>query len=278
MYHELPIRLQYGSPIRNIPIEAHCACHYAATSYVAAAAIVTALASVTAAGVSYYGQQQQAAAADRMAKYNYAVAKQQAEVQAAAAKYQSQLNYNQAQMAAAAAQSQFQARNNNAVQFDQEALRVEQEARERARRMREENERMLGTQRARYAKAGVTSAGSPLMVMAETAGLMELGVADELYKANIERSMFFRKGQMERYEAGFSLLDKGVAQYEAAAARYQGSAASAGYSLAMNTARGERMAGMNTANALRLGSYGSLIQGVGDAANMGYSYGVYRAG
>jgi hypothetical protein len=67
----------------------------------------------------------------------------------------------------------------NARVAQNEAQRTEMEARERARRMREENERALGAQRGAYAKSGVTSAGSPLMVMAETAGLGELAVADE---------------------------------------------------------------------------------------------------
>jgi hypothetical protein len=242
------------------------------------AAITAAVSSVAAAGMSFYGQQQQAAAASRMAQYNYAVAQQQAQLQAQASQYQAQLSYNQSVMAADAAQAQYQAQFNNAAQYDQQALRVEQEARERARRMRTENERMLGEQRARYGKAGVTSAGSPLSVMAETAGLLELGVADELYKADMERSAFYRKGEAERFQAGFSLLDKAAAEYEMVASRFQGNAARQGYALAMNTARGERMAGNNQASALRIGSYGSLLQGAGDVANMGFNYGVYRAG
>jgi DNA primase len=250
----------------------------AATTIIAASAITAAVASIGSAGISFYGQQQQAAAASRMAQYNYAVAQQQAQLQAQAAQYQAELSYRQSQMAADAAQAQYQAQFNNAAQYDQQALRVEQEARERARRMRSENERMLGEQRARYGKAGVTSAGSPLTVMAETAGLLELGVADELYKADMERSAFYRKGEAERYQAGFSLLDKAAAEYEMAASRFQGNAARQGYALAMNTARGERMATNNQASALRMGSYGSLLQGAGDVANMGFNYGVYSAG
>jgi hypothetical protein len=250
----------------------------ATSTLVATAAITAAVSSVAAAGMSFYGQQQQAAAASRMAQYNHAVAQQQAQLQAQAAQYQAELSYRQSQMAADAAQAQYQAQYNNAAQYDNQAMRVEQEARERARRMRQENERMLGEQRARYGKAGVTSAGSPLAVMAETAGLLELGVADELYKADMERSAFYRKGEAERFQAGFSLLDKAAAQYEMAASRFQGNAARQGYGLAMNTARGERMAGMNQASALRMGSYGSLLQGAGQVANMGFNYGVYRAG
>jgi hypothetical protein len=137
---------------------------------------------------------------------------------------------------------------------------------------------MLGAQRARYAKSGVTSSGSPLAVMAETAGLLELGVADELYKADLERGAFFRKGEAERFQAGFSLLDKASAEYEMAAAAFQGKAAEQGYALAMNNARGERAASYNQASALRISSYGSLLEGAGNTANMGFNYGTYRVG
>ena len=230
------------------------------------------------AGMSFYGQQQQAAAAQRMADYNFAVAQQQAKVQAQVAQYQSQLAHRQAQMASQAAQMQYDAQLSNAAQFDQQAQRVENEARERARRMRSENERMMGAQRARFGKSGVTSAGSPLMVMAETAGLMELGVADELYKADLERTAFFRKGEVERFQAGFSILDKAAAEYEMSAARFQGDMAKQGYALAINTARGERMAGYNAASGMRMGSYGTLLEGVGNAANTGFNYGGYKVG
>ena len=248
------------------------------STVIAATAITAAVSSAAAAGLSYYGQQQQAAAASRMAQYNYAVQQQQAQMQSQAAQYQAELGYQQAQMASQVAQAQYQAQYNNAAQYDNQALRVEQEARERATRMRQENERMLGEQRARYGKAGVTSAGSPLAVMAETAGLLELGVADELYKADLERTAFYRKGEGERFQAGFSLMDKAAAEYEMAASRFQGSAARQGYGLAMNQARGERMATNNQASALRMGSYGSLLEGAGQVANMGFNYGVYRAG
>lgn len=241
----------------------------------AGTAIATTLAS---AGMQFYGQQQQATAAQRMSDYNFAVAQQQAQMQSQMAQYQSEMAYRQSQMAAQAAQMQFDAQMSNAAQFEQQAQRVENEARERARRMRSENERMLGAQRARSGKSGVTSAGSPLMVMAETAGLMELGVADELYKADLERSAFFRKGEVERFQSGFSMLDKAAAEYEMSAARFQGQAAKQGYALAINTARGERMAGYNAATGMRMSSYGSLLEGAGNVANMGFNYGGFKVG
>ena len=62
----------------------------------------------------------------------------------------------------------------NAKIQENQALQLEMDARENARRLREENKRKLKTQRSRYAAAGVINEGTPLEVMAETAGLLEL--------------------------------------------------------------------------------------------------------
>lgn len=210
-----------------------------AASVAAYAAIAATVTSVAAAGLSFYGQQQQAAAAQRMAQYNYATQKAQMEMQN--------------QMAAQSAEAQARVFGYNAQIQQNEALRAEQEGRERARRMREENERMLGVQRARYGKSGVTSAGSPLMVMADTAGLGELAVADELYKADAQRSGLYQSAALEQFKGR-------MARFEGAG--YSWNAANAGA-----FARPSLMAGMNEASALRMGSYGSLISGVGGAAN-----------
>lgn len=201
-------------------------------------------ASLASAGMAFYGQQQQAQAADRMAQYNYAVQKQQMEMQA--------------RMQSIAADQQYQAQMQNAQIAQNDATRVEQEARERAKRMRAENERLLGEQRARFGKAGVTSEGTPLAVMAESAGLMEMAVSDELYKADMERTAFLRKADVEKWQAGYSMIDKAAADYNQASARFR--------------ATPILMEGQNTATALRTNSYGSLISGVSDAARIGLNY------
>ena len=211
------------------------------TAVVSGIAIAASLAS---AGMAYYGQQQQAQAADRMAQYNYAVQKQQMEMQA--------------RMQSIAADQQYQAGMQNAQIAQNDATRVEQEARERAKRMRAENERLLGEQRARFGKAGVTSEGTPLAVMAESAGLMEMAVSDELYKADMERTAFNRKADVERWQTEYSLIDKAAADYNFASARFR--------------ATPILLEGQNTATALRTNSYGSLISGVSDAARIGMNY------
>jgi hypothetical protein len=66
----------------------------------------------------------------------------------------------------------------NAKVAENEALRVEMESREQIRRDRITHKRLLGRQRALAAKSGVTETGSPLDLMAETAGELELGILD----------------------------------------------------------------------------------------------------
>jgi hypothetical protein len=213
---------------------------------VAVAAITAAVATAASAGMAYYGQQQQAAAAERMANYNYAVQKNQMEMQTTMARMQ--------------AEQQTQAGLQNASVMENEASRVEQEARERASRMRTENERMLGRQRAQYGKAGVTSEGSPLAIMADSAGLMELAVSDELYRADMERQGYLRKAQVERWQTGYSLIDKIAADYNYSSARFR--------------ATPILLEGQNTAQALRVNSYGTLLSGTANTASIGMNYGM----
>lgn len=242
-----------------------------------AAAIPIALGvmSLVGTGMAFYGQQQQADAQARMAEYNYAIQKQQAELQANAAKYQSELAYRQAQMQSDAAMAQYQAQQNNAKSLENEALRVEREARERAKRMREENEQLLSAQVARFGSAGVTSEGSPLLIMSDSAVKLEQAVGYEMYAAEQQQRSFYRKAEMERFQSGFSLMDSAAAQYEQAAAKYQGQAAEIGRSIGLEQARYNYMGNMNEASNLRTGSYANLLTGIGNAAYMGYS--TYRS-
>lgn len=72
-----------------------------------------------------------------------------------------------------------EAANINAALQRAQADQEEFEARERIRRMRAEGQRFLGTQRAQLAAAGVvTSEGSPLDIIGETAGRLALEQAE----------------------------------------------------------------------------------------------------
>ena len=188
--------------------------------------------------MGFFGQRQQASAAEAMGRYNYETQKAQMQMQAT--------------MAAQQAEAQANISGYNAQVSQNEALRAEQEARERARRIREENQRLLGTQRASYGKAGVAMEGTPLEIMADTAAMGELNAADTMYEGDAKRGALLAEADIHRYSQQFSLLQAG-------AHRWSGANASA-------FARPHLIAGQNQASALRTSAWGSLIGGVGSAA------------
>jgi hypothetical protein len=196
----------------------------------------------------------------------------------------------------------------NAASQDQEANLVEAQARERARRQREQNEKVMSALRGRQGKSAVTFEGSPLMVMAETAGLMELGVADAFYEAGLQSQALRTKADAGRYGSALELwqtrfvgqdammdsqvmdlkaqaelsnlnLERQSAQYELAAAQYQGSALVRDRSMIsqkltydMNAARGTYMQGMNQSQAYQIGAYGTLFSGMSQAGSLYSGY------
>jgi hypothetical protein len=308
-------------------------------------AIAAIVGSVASTGVAMYGQMQQSQAAAQMAAYNQNLQMQAAQIAANNAMVQNQLMSQQnalAQQQALASQnaiaknmqasqqmnllnqrnlqsrsdSQIMAMQNNALiaqrnaaSQDQEANLVEAQARERARRQREQNEKVMSALRGRQGKSAVTFEGSPLMVMAETAGLMELGVADAFYEAGLQSQALRTKADAGRYGSALELwqtrfvgqdammdsqvmdlkaqaelsnlnLERQSAQYELAAAQYQGSALVRQRGLIndqltydMNAARGTYMQGMNQSQAYQIGAYGTLLSGASQAAG---AYGGYR--
>lgn len=310
--------------------------------YIAIAAIVASAAST---GVAVYGQMQQAQAAAQMAAYNQQVQQQAAQIAYNNAMVQNQLMQQQNQLMQQQARAAQQAANQNilmsqrmnllnqrnlqsrseaqimamqnnaliaqrnAAAQDQEANLVEAQARERARRQREQNDKIMSAMRAKKSTSNVTFEGSPLLVMAESAGLMELGVADAFYEAGLQGQALRTKAEAGRYGGALELwqsrfvgqdaqmegevlalksqaevsnfmLERQAAQYELAAAQYQGSALArqreligAQLTYDMNAARGTYMQGMNQSQAYQIGAYGSLLSGVSQTGSL---YGQYR--
>ena len=77
---------------------------------------------------------------------------------------------------------------------------------------------MTSTQRAMYAKAGVTSSGSPLEVMLNTATTFETDKAIAKYNTVSKASMLRYEGQQAKnaqmFKAGLALLSGGVKAFE----------------------------------------------------------------
>lgn len=212
---------------------------------------VSVAASAASTGISMYSQQEQAKTASAIADYNYDIERQNAELQAKMAQQQALWRQQ-------AAQVQYQLDQNNAQYMDQQARAVQMQAEEKARRVREEGERTLAKQRAQYAASGVVNEGTPLAVLSESAGLIELNAQDAIYEGDVQSRDWLRKAEEARYQSKFSLFDQQAAGYEAAAAK-------AGKVISLQTAELNRASGQAQAAGYRMASYGTLLSGAADA-------------
>lgn len=88
----------------------------------------------------------------------------------------------------------------NARLQENAAIQREMEAREQIRRSRLEGERFKGTQRVAIAKGGITTEGSPLEIMGQTAGELEMRALDSYRVAEAEKRHGFAQAGMTRWE------------------------------------------------------------------------------
>lgn len=249
--------------------------------------VVSTLATAASTGVAMYSANEQSKSQAAIAEYNRMANEQNAMWQRMAAERAAQAEQFNSQIAMynADAQAQQAQMNNVLIQQQSQQLRAQadgedRQAREQADRIRAEKARILGLQRSQYAKAGVTTEGSPLAVLADTANLYEMQVADTKLLANLS-------SEKKRYEAGMnelvggfnmnqdlfsSAMAKKSAQLSFSDAQFAEKAAGAGYRINMRQAAIEQMSGMATARATAMGGYAALASGIGSAANAGMSY------
>lgn len=89
----------------------------------------------------------------------------------------------------------------NAKVQENQAIQASMESQEQARRQKAINAKLLGTQRTGFASSGVVSSvGSPLEVLGETAGMIELEYLDANRAAERARSAGMARGAMTRFE------------------------------------------------------------------------------
>jgi hypothetical protein len=96
------------------------------------------------------------------------------------------------------AKSQQKMANYNASLMDSEAAQRNADARTAANAQRAQNDALRAKQRALYAKAGVVSAGTPLLVQAEQAATMELAALDIERTGNLEAARMRSQADMDR--------------------------------------------------------------------------------
>lgn len=296
-------------------------------------AVAAVVATVASAGIALYSAQQQAQSQKEIAEYNKRINEQNAAWQQLAAtraaqseQFNSQIAiFNaQAQQSAANLTNQFasfqneqtrqqasfvdmqaQLQKSTAEMLRQQAEGEDRQAREQAERIRAEKARILGLQRSQYAAGGVTPEGSPLAVLADTATLYDMQVADTLLMGNLEKASKEQEAKITDFNAGITSLESQMIRDQAnineSAIKFNLSedlfkadmnlnasrvafddavfaekAAGAGYRIAMRQAEIDYKAGLATARATQLGGYADFASGIASAASIAGS--AYRSG
>ena len=228
------------------------------TTALAYAALAT---TVVSAGVSIYSSSQQAATQRRIAEAN-------AQIEAANARVTHQFQVLQATSNRYQLEAQAKAQEANARLLAQQAEVTQERTRSNIERQREDFLRLQAIQRSRIAKAGVAEEGTPLEVLSETAGLMQLSLNEMQYQGELEARNYLREAQNQRYAAGQSLFRRDVVGLEADASRL-------GYTNALRNAEINRLAGFAQADAAQTAGIaqgvGTLASGAGTAAQWKYT-------
>ena len=244
------------------------------------------LATAASTGIAMYSADQQAKSQAAIADYNRQINEQNASWQRMAAERAAQAEQFNSQLAMFNAQSAGDQANMNNILVQQQAQQlraqadgVDSQARQQADRIRAEKARILGLQRSQFAKGGVTPEGSPLAVLADTANLYEMQVADTKLLANLESNKKRYEADMNSLVGDFntnadlfsSAMAKKSAQISFNDAQFAEKAAGAGYRIAMRQAAIEQQAGMATSRATQLGGYAAGASGVAQMGNIGMS-------
>lgn len=103
--------------------------------------------------------------------------------------------------------SQTQAYRQQAKLFEENAAYAEANTRMELERFNRQAGQFQSSQRAGYAKAGVElSSGSPLEVMADTAGQIQLDRNIIRYRGDVEKASWLNQASMARYNSKISLI------------------------------------------------------------------------
>jgi hypothetical protein len=136
-------------------------------------------------------------------------------------------------------------------------------------------ERAQASTRAAIAASGaVESSGTPLDILAETAGTIQRDQEEQHYENELTRSSLLREAQMERLGGSLALagatLDRSS---EVAAAGLRGASARGAYLANMREAQLTRFGGKQAAKAGAITAGATLFSTIGSAAS---GYNTYR--
>lgn len=215
-------------------------------------------------GMQYSAQKNAADQSAAMAKYNYAIQAQNIRQQQALSQWSANAQAKQMQNNAAMAK---QTADVNAKNIENSAQATLNQGIEGQRRTREDNLRMSAIQRARTAKSGVASAGTPVEVLAESARNMQLALNDDWYMTNTKRDAQLWDAKMERYGG-----EIGAANYsgQASLLKAEGALAPIKARMDLRRAKYDLQAGTNMASGMSSAATAGLVSGGGTLLGQGY--------
>lgn len=238
-------------------------------------------------GVSVYGQSQAAKQSAAIGRYNYAMQMQQARQQQQLALFQQNsvsqqaaVMQRQAEISQSLANSESQARMNNAAALRQQAEVQAAVDRENFKSTQRDQDRQRAIQRAAIGKQGTVESGSPLELLADTAGEMQQALNEIHYQSELGRRKTLGEAAMEEF--GSKLSKAGAAAQFAAgsaeagftrqAAALEGAKAAAALTQGRREARIGLMSSDANAASMRIGAVGSLFSGLGSIGSQWTSW------
>lgn len=223
--------------------------------------------SVIGTGIGAYSSYRAGQTANTIANFNAATQERNARLQMASMTAQAKLAQRQAEANFRLRSAEAQARMNNAVSIENQALSQDAINRENQRKRTDQFARQAATQRAQIAASGVIeSTGTPLDLLAETAGTIQRDREEQGYAQELQRRTLFREADMERLGGKLALaratLDRSSSLAEASLRMAAGKASFLG---GMREAELTRLSGGANARAGTIGALGTLFSGLSSA-------------
>jgi hypothetical protein len=231
-------------------------------------------AAVVGAGVSAYGQYQQGQTQNALAQFNAKQQESQARAQATSMQVQAALKQREAETNFKLRTAESQARLNNAHSIELQALAQDNVNRENLGKRREDFSRMQATQRAMIAESGVVeSSGTPLDLLAETAGKIQSDMEENHYTGEVQRRTLFSEAAQERLGGKLALAGATLDRDSSlAAAALTNASAKGEYLAGLRGSEISRLTGGAAAKAGMYSAVGTLFSGLSSAAGTGATY------
>ncbi len=231
-------------------------------------------ASLIGGGVSAYSSYQTGKTNSAIASFNAANQERNARLEMIGMQTQANLAKQAAEAQFAMRSQEAQAKFNNAKSIENQSDGQDRINRVNLEKRREDMMRAAASTRAAIAASGaVESSGTPLDILAETAGTIQKDQEEQHYENELNRASLLREADMERLGGRLALagatLDRNS---EVAAAGLRKASARGGYLSGMREAQLTRLSGKAEARAGAINAGATLFSAIGSAADTKYRY------